>query len=727
MKLRSRLFLLVAGTVIPLALLTVGLGAILVDHERETFRRLAIDRNRAFMTGVDAEIRGHVTSLLALAALPSLHKGDLRAFHQEIVQVLKSQPDWENVILSDPRGNEVLHALRDVGEPLPKDPDPASVLRVISERKPVVGGVRSFESIGKYGIAVRVPVIEGDAVTHVLSAVMATRQFEEMIRAQNLPEGWVSGLVDASMHFIARVPPRSPTDSATPGFREAVANAPEGWYRGTTVEGRDTFTAHTTSRFSRWSLGLAVPTELVYASATRFGWALAIGTLLTVAVALAFAWWMSRRISAPIAALAGRARALGLGRSEASSREPVPDSFEEVRDMQRAFETADAAVREREALQQREQVALRAADRAKDEFLAMLGHELRNPLSAITTSSHVLRSAPAGSRMHTQALVIIDRQARQMKRLIDDLLDVSRLTMGKVELRPEPFDLAMLARQFVQTWEASGRVERGRIALTASSAWVVADRARIEQVVANLLDNANRYTPAGGHIDLRVASEAGHSVIEVTDEGRGIAPEMLNQVFKPFVQAPQGPDRRDGGMGLGLAVVQRLAELHGGSVVAANVEGKGARFTVRLPASGEANPPREDRRPEAEPKGLRVLVVEDGDDAREMLHALLSLQGHEVRTAGTGAGALSVVAGFRPDVVLLDIGLPDVDGYEVARRMRALEATREARLVALTGYGQTDDEEAAYAAGFDLHITKPVEPQALERLLSELAATATTR
>jgi len=394
-----------------------------------------------------------------------------------------------------------------------------------------------------------------------------------------------------------------------------------------------------------------------------------------------------------------------------------------VRDVQRALESASTAIREREALQQREQVALKAADRAKDEFLAMLGHELRNPLSAITTSSHVLRASQPGSRMHTQSQAIIERQARQMTRLVEDLLDISRLTMGKVALHPEAFDLAQLAAQLVQTWEQSGRSAPGRIHPELATAWVEADRARIEQVVANLLDNANRFTPEGKRIHLRVHAAGDRSVIEVADEGAGIEPTMLADVFKPFAQAPQGVDRSHGGLGLGLAVVQRLVEMHGGTVsVQSAGRGHGATFTVTLQRA-EAHD-RTDPLPEPPRKsartGLRVLVVEDGDDAREMMNALLTLHGHDVRTAADGAQALQEAARFAPDAVLLDIGLPDIDGYEVARRLRAAPGGSHPYLVALTGYGQSEDEAAAYAAGFDRHMTKPVEPPALARVLAEI-------
>src|SRR5688500_13780095 len=529
MRLRTRLYLLVAGTVVPLVMLALVLGALLVDHERDNFRRLAIDRNRAFMSGVDAKLRGHISTLQALGANLNLAAGDLRAFHAQVALTLKTQPDWDNVILSDPGGRELLVGLRPYGDNLPEDPDPTSLQQAVDTRGPAIGNIRRWLSTGRYAVPVRVPIEDGPRVAYVITAVVSPRQFEQMIDAQNLPDQWVTGLVDSTGHFIARAPSRSPADLASPEFRAKVAAAPEGWYRGHTVDGTDTFTAHVTSRLSQWSLGYAVPSALVHASAWRFGVALALGTLLTLVAALAFAWWMSRRITRPIAGLAKAARQLGSDSRTGGWR--VGDDLEEVRDVQQALEAAETAIREREALREREQVALKAADRAKDEFLAMLGHELRNPLSAITTSSHVLRAAPSGSRMNVQAQTIIERQARQMTRLVEDLLDISRLTMGKVALHAETFDLAQLASLLAQTWEQSGGVSPGRIRVEARPAWIEADRARIEQVVANLLDNAYRFTPPDRHIYMRVGLKDGRAALQVADEGAGIAPHLLEQVF----------------------------------------------------------------------------------------------------------------------------------------------------------------------------------------------------
>ena len=720
MKLRTRLFLLVAGTVVPLVALALFLSILLVDHERDTLQRGALDRNRAFMTAVDAEINGHATSLLALASSESLERGNLDAFRSEATRVLASQPGWQDVALARPDGTRLLD-VRAPDELAAPVADRARLSRAMASREPTTGNVVYRTPLKRYGIAVRYPVVRAGIVQYMLSAIIDPGAFERLIVMQDLPAGWVIGLVDRSGHFIARVPRRGNAEMASEAFLAKVAQAPEGWYRGLTVEGLDTFTAFRVSRVTGWSIGLAMPAATIYSSAGHAAWALALGTLATLLIALAVAWWLSRRIARPISDLANAARALGT--EPESVKFEGAGEIEEVGELARALTEAADGIREREALRTRERLALREADRAKDEFLAMLGHELRNPLSAITTSVQVMRSAPAGSGMETQARTIIERQSRQMTRLIEDLLDVSRLTMGKVRLHPEAFDLEQLVRHLVQTWEQSRRIEAGRVSVLTQPAWVRADRARVEQVFANLLDNATKFTPPNRVIAVEVRRDGDDAVLEVRDQGAGIAPEMLGEVFKLFVQGPQGPDRTRGGLGLGLAVVRRLVEMHGGSVRAASAgPNLGSTFTVRLPAVEPVLSAAEPPAPAVSGR-LRILVIEDNDDGREMLRTMLELHGHEVRGASTGVEGIAEARRWRADVVLLDVGLPDLDGYEVARRLHAERETAHAKLVAITGYGQAEDEQRAYRAGIDVHVTKPVEPQELLRILAEVTRT----
>ncbi|MGZ5151955.1 MAG: hybrid sensor histidine kinase/response regulator [Burkholderiales bacterium] len=727
MTLRSNLFMLVIGTVVPLTALALVLGYLLVEQERDTFRKGALDRNRAFMTAVDAELRGHLMTLQALAAAKSLQTDDLRAFHDDAQRAKATQADWQNVILALPSGQQIVNASQPFGTTLRVNSDTESANRLIRSVAPTVGNIIFGRTMRKYGIPVRVPIVRNGSLVYILTAVIEPDAFGRLIRAQHLPEGWVSGLVDATGHFVARVPPRAPDQKASADFWSAMQRSKEGWYRGLTIEGQDTFTAHKASDLSNWSVGLGIPASEVNAAANRAAWTMGAGALATLALALGFALIMGRRISQPIASVAAAARSLG--RDTRTADVAADTGITEIREVAEALNEASVAIRERHDLVEREQAALRAADRAKDEFLAMLGHELRNPLGAITTSAHVLRLAKPGDDMAVKAQAVIERQTRHMTRLVEDLLDVSRVTMGKIELRHEVFDLSELAMRLLPTWEQGGRRKHGRVSIIAEPVWVNADRARIEQVVCNLLDNADKFSPQDKTIRVRIAQEAKQAVLEVTDEGEGIAPEMLERIFGLFVQGPRGPDRSGGGMGVGLALVRRLVEMHGGVVSGASKgPGQGAVFTMRLPAvskpAGEVV--------NAETVGVssnarRILVVEDNEDARGMMHAMLTLEGHSVRTAADGATALEQAETWQPDVVLMDIGLPDMIGYDVARRMRQSRLDGHVKLVAITGYGQAQDERRAYEAGFDLHLTKPVSADLLRNVLSVLLRDVTPR
>ena len=355
-----------------------------------------------------------------------------------------------------------------------------------------------------------------------------------------------------------------------------------------------------------------------------------------------------------------------------------------------------------------------SASRGKDELLAMLGHELRNPLSAIATAIHVLETGEPSADLTRRAHEIIARQNAHLARLVDDLLDVARVTSGKIALVRRPLELGEAVRHSLATLAASGRTERHRIAMDLEPVWADVDETRFEQIVNNLVGNALRFTPAAGRVEIGLRGEDGLAVLRVRDTGVGIAPEMLSRVFDLFAQGERGPDRGAGGLGLGLTLVRRLTELHGGRVDAASAGvGLGSTFTVRLPAL--VAPPAAARPVAAVSSNgtsRRILVVEDNTDAREMLRHLLNLAGHEVHEAADGPGGLEAALRLRPDVALVDVGLPGFDGYELARRVRS-SAGPFIYLVALTGYGQPDDRRQAMEAGFDAHLVKPVNPDAL--------------
>jgi signal transduction histidine kinase/ActR/RegA family two-component response regulator len=360
--------------------------------------------------------------------------------------------------------------------------------------------------------------------------------------------------------------------------------------------------------------------------------------------------------------------------------------------------------------------------RTKNEFLAMLAHELRNPVGAIGNAIRVLESADAAGDAATGAHEVISRQVTHISHLINDLLDVERVVSGRIRLNRQPLDMAEAVRRSVAIFTGDARVHR-HIEVSIEPVWIDGDSVRLEQVLTNILTNAVKYTPKGGRIRVTLRADGGDAVFSVEDSGSGISPALLPFIFDMYVQADRTLDRAQGGLGIGLTLVRRLVELHGGTVVASSPgEGHGSKFTVRLRqipsvrASAAVLPA-----PERRSNPRRVLLIEDSDDAREMLRLMLELAGHVVYDAPDGVRGLELLHAERPDVGIIDIGLPTMDGYQVARRIREEPHGRSMLLLALTGSDPRDDSGSP-AHGFDYHLLKPVDPDQLARLLSDGAA-----
>ena len=360
-----------------------------------------------------------------------------------------------------------------------------------------------------------------------------------------------------------------------------------------------------------------------------------------------------------------------------------------------------------------------AASRSKDEFLAMLSHELRNPLFAVRNALEVAQKG-ANEGDPERALAIATRQTGQLARLVDDLLDVARIQSGKIELRREPVEVGHVIECALDAMRSAAETRGYRLAAKLEPELVVdGDEARLTQVFGNLLSNAVKYTHPGGRIEITARRDGHEAAVRVRDDGVGISPELLPHVFDLFAQGAQGLDRTSGGLGIGLTVTRRLVELHGGSVEARSEGGgRGSEFEVRLPLCAEARRdlPRARPRRATSETPASVLLVEDNEDAAESLTMLLRLLGHRVCAVGDAFSALDNAKADPPDVALVDIGLPGMDGYELARRLRALESSRHTMLVALTGYGLAEDKERAAAAGFQAHLVKPIDILELERV-----------
>jgi signal transduction histidine kinase len=366
--------------------------------------------------------------------------------------------------------------------------------------------------------------------------------------------------------------------------------------------------------------------------------------------------------------------------------------------------------------------ALRSADRRKDEFLATLGHELRNPLAPIMNSLEILKLSGAFEDGRTlQACTVMERQVHHLNRLVDDLLEVSRITRGIIEVKRESLDLSAIVRAAIETSRPVLDNLRHELIvnLAAEPMCVGGDPVRLTQVFANLLNNAAKYTNHGGHITVSSRRDNGDALISVKDDGIGIAPAVLPQVFDMFMQVDRSTRRSQGGLGIGLTLVRSLVGMHGGSVEArSDGPGLGSEFIVRLPVQADATVTQAPPRPIEPLPARRILIVDDSRDGGESLAMLLRVLGAEVALAHSGRRALECVETFKPDVVLLDIGMPGMDGYEVARRIRANPANRHLSLIALTGWGQDEDRRRSVAAGFNHHLVKPADIDQLRQLLT---------
>jgi PAS domain S-box-containing protein len=373
--------------------------------------------------------------------------------------------------------------------------------------------------------------------------------------------------------------------------------------------------------------------------------------------------------------------------------------------------------------------ALREADRRKDEFLATLAHELRNPLAPIRTSLQILKMPRVDAVTAQQTREMMERQIQHLVRLVDDLLDVSRVMRGKIELRKEHVELASIVARAIEIVKPLIEVKGHHldVSLPHESLLLEVDPVRLAQVVGNLLTNAAKYTETNGYIWLSAHKDGDEAVLRVRDSGIGIAPDMLPHIFELFVQADHASTKAQGGLGIGLTLVKNLVEMHNGTVEvhSAGLK-KGSEFVIHLPLTiDECEEPisteEGEERGDASFSGHRLLVVDDNHDAANSLARLLQLQGHEVRVAYDGPAALKAASSSRPDMVFLDIGMPGMDGYEVARRIRQTPGLENIVLAALTGWGQQEDRRRTAEAGFDHHLVKPVEPTAVESLIASLA------
>jgi signal transduction histidine kinase len=712
---RWHLFQVLAFCIVPIGLFASGLLYLhwqAQEHERE---RSQVESVRTLATAVDNALDSTVQRLAIFARLWAASGASDELIHAQAKDALAVNADWSTLVAFRPDGAPVFRTDLPFGTTMPKMRLLELWRPVLESRRALVTDVFAAPARGQKVVAVGVPVVRDGKVTHVLVAALNLRWFDELLVRQG-HEGGVAGIFDRNWKFVARSAEgdaRRGTDPSGP-LVEDMKRRPEGIGKYMNLNNVPVYTSWTPSRHGWW-VAWATPSAPVD---NAFWTYLAVFGLLwaaVVAAGVAYAVSKGRHIAAALVSLEAGAERLAGGRAFGAL---PPSRVAEVQHALAALEKASgllqAAMRERDrslATEREARAAAEAANQAKDEFLAMLGHELRNPLAAISSAATIVASERRTREQLDFAGGVLTRQSQHLKRLIDDLLDVGRVMTGKIYLERRPLELAACAGHVVRTLQTAGRLAQRRVEVDAAPAWIDGDATRIEQVITNLVANAATYTASGGRIRVRVERRGDEALLEVSDDGRGIAPESLERVFDLFFQADSTIDRASGGLGIGLTLVQRLVALHGGAVHAASAgKGKGATFTVRFPAVAGAAA---HDAPGAAAVALAVrpqtiLLVEDNADERETLRMALEMQGHRVVAVADGAAALDAARRHRPAAALLDIGLPGMHGYELAGQLRALVG-RKVRLVALTGYGGVAEARRALDAGFDRHLTKPVD------------------
>lgn len=707
MTIRSHLLVLTLAALLPVSIFGIAATLWAADRERAAFEDGARDRTLALLTAVDTELGSHVTSLQTLASSYDLQTGDLEGFQRQATRLLPMHKNWKRITLTLPSGEGVL-TISPSASSTGRIGDRKGLHEALQSSRPTIRSLSQEED--GYAFGVRVPVaVNGE--TFVLGVLVDPRAILSLLTPQRLRSGWVGVVLDQNRRIVASTVDHSRFvgEPASQSLQDSIGKASEGWFPGTTIDGREVYIPYSQSMRSGWTVAMEIPADYVEGITEHTMLLLAVGLLLAISIAILLAAGFGRRIAEPMAALAVAATALG---NRAKVSPPTDAPVREVRDISRALLTSAQAVGEREE-------KLRAADHAKDEFLAMLGHELRNPLGALTSAAQILNFRGSSNGTATDAVAIVSRQVERMTRLVDDLLDVGRATSGKVRLKLAPLDLGRVVSQVIDNLHRGPVFDDREMQTDISSAWIEGDEARIEQVVTNLLENAGKYTPRGGTIAVRVSEVGQQTMLEVIDNGIGISPDLLPRIFDLFAQGQRAIDRSTGGLGIGLTLAKRLTELHRGTITAESAgTDKGARFALHFPAvPAPSGAPLREAGSVSIGSARRILLIEDNEDARHALVTMLRHYGYRVFAAADGLEGIALADEVRPDAAIVDIGLPEYDGFEVARQLRADFGQNQIFLVAVTGYSAKDTRSEARRAGFDEYLIKPVSPKELAELI----------
>lgn len=728
-SLRKSLFKLAAIGLIPLAIVgTWGIGTTISQQERE-MERSALDLSRALALAVNAELDSIVGSLRTLSYTAALNAHDTKQFYEIAQKAVKEKQTWSAVILTDAEGQVIFKTVLPFGEARGRVIDPKSLQQVIQSNAPAVGPIAMGQMSG-YAFPMRVPVIVDGRLSYILTAAIKPDRILEIVRRQNVPDSWTISVFDHEGNRIARSKDHEKT-IATKATPSLVALMAQGTLEGTgtakTLEGDVSITGYSKLTDYNWSVVVGIPTAELRAATYRTLGIYAFGILVSLALCTLLAIRLSRKILDSLETVRNQAVLFEQGKQVDLVQSPYPEIDALASALRSASLERTGVERERERLLASLTEALARAEEAseaKDQFLAILGHELRNPLAPMVTILHLmeLRGDTAMSRERQ----IMSRQVAHMKRLVDDLLDVSRITQGRLEMQNEEVSLTAVIEQAMEAVASLPSATGISVQLPETPVWLRGDMSRLVQAITNLLTNALRFDPSG-NISLAAATEGAGVRITVSDHGAGMSNEALARIFEPFYQGPQQLARASGGLGLGLAIVRHIVERHGGTVSAASGgPGKGSTFEILLPTCAQPSTPDDDSEPpESEHLG-RIAIIDDNVDAATTIAEALRIAGHDVCIGHTAAQGLRLVDEFNPDIAILDIGLPDMDGFELAQSIRSQKKEWKGRLIALSGYGQKTDKVKAAHHGFEAHLTKPASIAELLAVTEALLASGKT-
>lgn len=732
LKVRSYLMLMALAILIPVSVFSAMALNMLLEAERRAAYRSMHETARGIAGALDREFSMAEASLRTLATSPYLASKDLETLHSQARRLSNDPLSW--TVLYDIDGKQYFNSTLAPGIAMPLPPSKARIEQALQKQQTVVSDLFVGSAVQRLVVAMDVPVVEPGQRPYVLTRVFDPAYFNRVFNKLSDRPQWLMGVFDRDGRTVARsreprkdLIGRYPYDSLLKGIRSGETTV----FRNRSRDGVELYTALAKSNQSGWTVAVGVPVTEVENAAQRAVMLASAGLFAALICAIGFAAFLSRRLISAIARAQESAASLGQGQAPWQHN----TSIHEVDRLLVAQAEAGAILTEerqqrlkvesdRETLLQREIHAREAAEaqnRAKDLFLAMLGHELRNPLAAITGAAKLLRIGASAPGRLERTLDILERQSEHLTHIVNDLLDVARVTSGKIVLQCEPVELSALVQRCVDAIESAGHT-RCRFDVHVETVWIDADPTRMEQVVNNLLTNAVKFTGDEGCIEVRVHRSWNEATLTISDNGSGIDPELLPRIFDLFSQGSVSLDRSKGGLGIGLTLVRQLVGMHHGKVSARSGGlGQGATFTVQLPVHdgtvGCGTAPALGAPPV---RRLRILLIEDNADAREIMRDILLALGHDVFEAEEGGTGIRLAVEASPDVAIIDIGLPGMNGLDVAQQLRSHDATRHLYLIALSGYGQAEDKSRSTQAGFNLHLVKPVKADDISRVLAEL-------